>query len=189
MVQMPGEATLILVDKDRDNVPVVQGWSFRDQEFLLKDFTAMLKTKRVGGSVMYVILLSLALLAIFDTQVLAIFRRRREIGTMIAMGMTRGGVIRLLTVEGALHGVLAAILGAVYGIPLLALQAVKGWTMPKAVDSYGMAIAETIYPFYSVQLVVGTVLLVMFAVTVVSFLPTRQIARMNPVDAIRGKLS
>ncbi len=189
MMRMPGEATILVVDKERCGTPEVQGWVFRDHAFLLKDFTDMMKTKRVGGSIMYVILLSLALLAIFDTQILAVFRRRREIGTMIAMGMTRGDVIRLFTVEGAMHGVLAAILGAVYGIPLLALQAVRGWTMPKAVDSYGMAIAETIYPFYSVQLVVGTVLLVMFAVTVVSFLPTRRIARMNPVDAIRGRLS
>jgi ABC-type lipoprotein release transport system permease subunit len=61
--------------------------------------------------------------------------------------------------------------------------------MPRAVDSYGIAIAETIFPVYSAQLVVATTLIVMGAVTIVSFLPTRKIARMKPTDAIRGKLS
>ena len=188
-MQMPGEATVLVVDQDWTNVPEIEGWLFQDQELLLKELTDMIKMKGVSSSIMYVILLSLALLAIFDTQVLSIFRRRREIGTLIALGMTRGGVIRLFTVEGAMHGVLAAIVAAIYGIPLLSWQAISGFGMPKAVDSYGMAIAETLYPVYSVQLVVATTLIVMASVTVVSFLPARRIARMNPTDAIRGKLS
>ena len=189
MLQMPGEATLVVVDQQHEPAPVVAGWGFRDQEFLLKDFTAMIRMKNVGNWVMYAILLSLALLAIFDIQVLSIFRRRREIGTLIALGMTRGRVIRLFTLEGMLHGVLAAIVGAVYGIPLLAWQAKAGFAMPEAVDSYGIAIADAIYPVYSLQLVAGTTFIVMVAVTVVSFMPTRRIAHLNPTDAIRGKVS
>lgn len=189
MLQMPGEATVMVVGKERKDVPELAGWVFRDQDFLLRDITEMIKMKTVSGSIMYTILLSLALLAIFDTQVLAIFRRRREIGTLIALGMTRGGVIRLFTIEGALHGVLAALAAALYGIPLLSLQAVAGLTMPRAVDSYGIASTETIFPVYSAHLVAATTLIVMIAVTIVSFLPTRSIAHMNPTDAIRGKLS
>jgi putative ABC transport system permease protein len=189
MLQMPGEATLLVVDKGRTETPALQGWVFHDQAYLLKDITDMIRMKSASGSIMYVILLSLALLAIFDTQILSIFRRRREIGTLIALGMTRGGVIRLFTIEGALHGVLAAAVAALYGIPFLSMQAVRGFAMPKAVDSYGIAIAEKIFPVYSVQLVLGTTLIVMVSVTIVSFMPARRIAHMNPTDAISGKLS
>jgi ABC-type lipoprotein release transport system permease subunit len=189
MMRMPGEATLLVVDQKRSELPEIEGWRFQDQELLLKELTDMIKMKGVSTSIMYVILLSLALLAIFDTQVLSIFRRRREIGTLIALGMTRGAVIRLFTVEGAMHGVLAAIVAAIYGIPLLTWQATSGFSMPKAVDSYGMAIAETLYPVYSAQLVLATTLIVMAAVTVVSFIPARRISRLKPTDAIRGKLS
>jgi ABC-type lipoprotein release transport system permease subunit len=189
MMQMPGEATILVVDQNKADLPEIEGWLFKDQELLLKELTDMIKMKSVSSSIMYVILLSLALLAIFDTQVLSIFRRRREIGTLIALGMTRGGVIRLFTVEGAMHGILAAIVAAIYGIPLLSWQAMSGFSMPKAIDSYGMAIAETLYPVYSAQLVVATTLIVMAAVTVVSFIPARRIARLKPTDAIRGKLS
>jgi len=189
MLQLPGEANLLVVGQGLGPMPEATGWLLQDQESLLRDFTAMIRMKSISSSVMYLILLSLALLAIFDIQVLSIFRRRREIGTLIALGMTRGRVIRLFTLEGMLHGVLAALVGAVYGVPLLAWQRVVGFAMPKAVDSYGVAIAETMYPVYSAQLVGATVLIVMGAVTVVSFLPTRRIAHLNPTDAIRGKVS
>lgn len=60
--------------------------------------------------------------------------------------------------------------------------------MPQAVDSYGMSIGEKIFPVYSAGLVVGTTALVMLVTTVVSFLPTRKIARLKPTDALRGKM-
>ena len=129
------------------------------------------------------------MLAIFDTQVFAIFRRRKEIGTLIALGMTRNRVIRMFTMEGAIHGILAALMAAVWGIPILAWLARTGWAMPQAADDFGMSIAEKIYPYYSVGLVAGTTLLVMAAVTIVSFIPTRRIAKLKPTDAIRGKTS
>jgi ABC-type lipoprotein release transport system permease subunit len=148
----------------------------------------IIKRKSIGGMVLYVLLMSLAMLAIFDTQVLSVFRRRREIGTNIALGMTRGQVIRLFTVEGAMHGILAAVLAAAYGVPLLAFQARRGFSMPQGSDDYGLAIAEKIIPVYSAGLVIGTTLLVLVTVTVVSFIPAGRIARINPTDALRGRL-
>lgn len=188
MLQLPGEATMFVIDQQLEATAVGPQWVFRDQAYLLSDLTDMIRMKSMSSLILYLILLSLALLAIFDIQVLSIFRRRKEIGTLIALGMTRGRVIRVFTLEGALHGVLAALIAAVYGIPLLAWQATSGFAMPKAVDSYGMAIAKTLYPVYSAQLVIATTLIVMTAVTIVSFLPTRQIAQLNPTDAIRGKV-
>jgi len=187
MVQLPGEATLIVVGEGDGETGAPPGWVFRDRAFLSQDLAHMIRMKKVGNAVLYVVLLSLALLAIFDTQVLAIFRRRREIGMLIALGMTRGAVIRLFTLEGAMHGVLAALVAAAYGIPLLSLQAVQGFGMPEAVDSFGLAIAERVFPVYSAGLVAGTALIVLVAVTLVSYLPARRIAKLNPADAIKGK--
>ena len=129
------------------------------------------------------------MLAIFDTQVFAIFRRRKEIGTLIALGMTRNRVIRMFTMEGAMHGILAALMAAIWGLPLLVWVAGTGWAMPQAADDFGIALAEKIYPYYSVGLVVGTTVIVMSAVIIVRFIPTRSIAKLNPTDAIRGKMS
>ena len=188
MMQMPGEATIVVSGKDGVVSGPVAGWNFKDQDFLLQDITEVIQAKKVGISIIYLLLLFLAMLGIFNTQVLSIFRRRKEIGTHITLGMTRGQVVRLFTIEGAMHGILAAIVAAIYGIPLLAFSAVKGFAMPQAADSFGLAIAEKIFPTYSAGLVMGTTLLVLITVTIVSFLPTRRISKMKPTEAIRGKI-
>lgn len=186
---MPDEATMVVLKKDVEPFRKVPGWNFRDLNFLLQDLHTLVRTKRIGGSIMYLILLFLAMLAIFDTQVLSVWHRKKEMGTLMALGMTRIRIIGLFTLEGALHGILAAAIGAVYGIPLLTYIAREGWALPQATDSFGYALGERIFPAYSAALIAGTTLLVLAVTTIVSFLPTRKIASLKPTDALRGKMT
>jgi putative ABC transport system permease protein len=186
---MPGEATIVVMAKDAPTPGAVPGWEFKDDGNLLRALRSLVKMKSVQGSIMYLLLLFLAMLAIFDTQVLSIWRRRREMGTLMALGMTRTQIITLFTVEGGLHGILAAIVAAAYGIPLLAYFAQRGLDLPSGTDNFGWAIGEKLFPVYSPALVGGTAILVCTVTTIVSFLPTRKIARLKPTDALRGKLT
>lgn len=189
MARLPGEATLVVLAPGTPPVKALPGWTFRDSDYLLRDLRALVKTKSYGRYIFLVIFLSLGMLAIFDTQVLAIFRRRREIGTLIALGFTRGQVVRLFTLEGALHGILAVIMGGLYGLPLLWLQARVGFAIPAGTEDMGVSIGERIYPVYSAGLILGIVLIAMAVTAVVSFLPSRRIASLKPTDALRGRLS
>jgi ABC-type antimicrobial peptide transport system permease subunit len=185
---MTGEATMVVVDEVPEEGSTLAGWDFKGHDFLFMELEEMIKTKSVGGSIFYTIILALALLAVFDTQVLSIFRRQREIGTYIAMGMTRKQVVGIFTVEGGFHAILAVILGAIYGFPLLLWTQKAGIKMPEGTDSFGMAAAEHMYPYYSLALVIGSIILVTVATTIVSYMPSRKISKMNPNDAIRGKI-
>jgi ABC-type antimicrobial peptide transport system permease subunit len=49
--------------------------------------------------------------------------------------------------------------------------------------------SERMYPIYSAGLVLGTTILVFVITIVVSFLPTRRIAKLKPADALRGRMS
>jgi putative ABC transport system permease protein len=190
MLQTPNEATLVTLKQDIESVPPGDGlWIHRDMDFLLKEITDLIKVKSGGSAILYVLLLAMALLAIFDTQVLAIFRRRKEMGTLMALGMPRSSVISLFTLEGSLHGLLALIVGAIWGMPLLYLTAVNGFGMPEATDSMGFALPNTLYPSYGLGLLLGTTLVILFTVTLVSFLPTRKIVKLKPTDALRGTSS
>jgi len=190
MAAMPAEATIVVTAKDSSPPPTAAGWTYRGLDFLLKDIKDLVRGKSIGASIIYSLLLFLALLAIFNTQLLSIWRRRKEIGTMMAMGLTRWRVIGLFTWEGGLSGILAALIGAVYGIPLLAYTAAKGFGFGEGqMDKFGFALGDRLYPTYSAALVLGTTLLVFFAATVVSFIPTRKIAKLKPTDALRGKQS
>jgi len=189
LTRMENEASLVILAQDSKEFPQTNGWMHKDMDFLLKDIDYLIKTKQIGGSIIYVIMLSLAMLAIFNTQVLSIFRRRKEMGTLMSMGMTRGKIIQLFTLEGAMHSVLAAVVAAIYGIPLLLYSAKKGWAMPEVVDDYGIALGEALFPVYSTGLVIGSTILILLVTTIVSFMPTRKIAKLKPTDALRGKMT
>jgi ABC-type lipoprotein release transport system permease subunit len=190
LVRMEKEASLVILDQGTEEFPPAPGWVHKDMDFLLRDIEMVVQSKQIGGSIIYVILLSLAMLAIFNTQVLSIFRRKKEMGTLMSMGMTRGKIIQLFTLEGAMHSFLAVVVAAVYGIPLLLWSAKKGWAMPEAVDEFGMAgLGEALFPVYGTGLIIGTTILILLVTTIVSFMPTRKIAKLKPTDALRGKMT
>ncbi len=188
MLLMPDEATLFTLRYPEKKPSELSNWKLMTVSDLTADLEKMIKTKTIGQSVFYVILLLLALLAIFDTQVLSIFRRQKEIGTYISLGYTRREVVGLFTVEGAMHSVLAAIVAAIYGIPFLIWQAKTGWSLPVESGDFGITMASTLYPVYSVGLVLTTIFIVLLTTTIVSYWPSRKIAKMNPTDALRGKI-
>jgi ABC-type antimicrobial peptide transport system permease subunit len=68
------------------------------------------------------------------------------------------------------------------------MQNKAGYAMPYDPDDFGIAISEVIYPSYSLGLIVGTIIIVMVTATIVSYMPARKIAKMNPTDAIKGKI-
>lgn len=190
MMQASGEATLIVLKKELDSIPTGDDtWIYHSQDDLTAFIGKMYQGDAGSTFLMTGLILAAALLAIFDTQALAIFRRRKEMGTLMALGMARRNVIGLFTLEGSLHGALALIVGAVYGIPLLILTAAKGIPIPDMGDMVGVAMATRMYPAYGVPLCVGSTLLVLITVIIVSYLPTRKISRLKPTDALRGKLS
>jgi putative ABC transport system permease protein len=188
MLQAPEEASLVVLARDLSDIPSGDHtWVHRDLDYLLKEIAELVRMKSGSSNILYGLLLFMGLLAIFDTQVLAIWRRRKEIGTLMALGMERAKVIGLFTFEGAMHGLLALVVGAIYGIPVLALTFAKGLSMPAMNADFGIALPQSLYPSYGLRLLLGTTLLVLIAVTIVSFLPASKIAGLKPTDALRGK--
>lgn len=188
MMGMENQATLLVAGKAFD-MRKLDNWEFKDQKFLLADMDEIIQTKKVSGSIIQALLLIIALIAIFDTQVLSIFRRQKEIGTYIALGMTRQQVVGIFTVEGGAHSILAALLGAVYGIPLFLWINQTGINFGFASDmQFDIPISDAIFPYYSVKLIVISIFLVVISATIVSYLPARKIAKMKPTDALKGKL-
>lgn len=188
MYLAPDEATIITLKKSINSYPAGgPDWALKDHGYLLRDLNNTVKQKKATASFMFLLLLGMALLAVFDTQVLAIFRRRKEMGTLMALGMTRWNVIMLFTLEGCLLGILALIAGSLYGIPLLAWFAKSGLNVPQVAGQAGISIGAVLYPKYGLQLYAVTSLILFVSVVIVSFLPTRRITKLKPTDALRGK--
>lgn len=166
----------------------IKGWEFKDLDYLLSDLRAAVNMERTTSAIIYLVLLGIALLAIFDTQVLSIFRRQREIGTYIALGMTRRQVLGIFTIEGSMYSIFAMIVGGLIGLPIFIYTATQGIGLFDGIDEMGISIASRVYPTFGFGLVAGTIILLLFSATLVSYLPARKIATMNPVNALKGKM-
>jgi ABC-type lipoprotein release transport system permease subunit len=187
MAGLGNDATILISGTGYEEIKY-ERWEFKDSGFLLADMDKIIQAKKAGGVIMEGLLLIIALIAIFDTQVLSIFRRQKEIGTYIALGMTRSQVVGVFTVEGAAHSILATIAGAAYGIPLFMLLGRVGIPM-KAGQATDLALADSIFPYYSIRLIAITIILVIVSATIVSYMPALKIAGMKPTDALKGKIA
>ncbi|KAA6344992.1 ABC transporter permease [termite gut metagenome] len=184
---MPGEATYLVESKDCPVKTDIDGWHYKDLKFLMTDIDAMLASNRMESVVIFAILLAIALLAVFDTQILSIFRRQKEIGTYIALGMTPRRVTRLFTLEGTSFSILAILVSLVWGTPLLAWFAKTGFKMPDFSENTVMG--DTLYPAYEITSILVSITLIIFLSALISYLPARKIAKQNVVEALKGKIN
>ena len=117
MAGMQGEATIVICEEGHGGDEIAEGWRYKNREFLLKDVKEMIESKSFGSVFIYMLLLFLSMLAIFDTQIFSIFRRKKEIGTLMSLGLTRGSIVRLFTLEGSLQAALGGIIELFMAFP------------------------------------------------------------------------
>jgi len=178
---------LVLGDFGLTRLPAPSFRVIPESEFFA-DLNQMVKTKASGQAMPFSMLIFLAMLAIFDTQALAIFKLRKEIGMLSALGMTKTQIIRLFTVEGLLYILLAIIATPILGFPLFYYFAVHGFSLPQGYDSFGIAgFDEPLKFHYNLPLIICTLLFLILLTVFVSWLPARKIAKLKPTDALRGK--
>ena len=134
---------------------------------------------------MFLILLSLSAMGIFNAQVLSVFNAENwnTYGTRDDTFKSGGAFY----IRGGINAVLASAFTAFPFGALLWWTAEHGIPMPMDYSEMGFMIAKQLIPIYSFSLIATTTIIVFFIVIVVSYIPSRRIARMKPTDALRGK--
>ena len=187
MLAMKDQATYVTYSKDLTKIKDSGNWIHHDVDYMIRDMEALIKADEPGAQVMYSILLALAAMGIFNAQVLSIFRRGKEIGTLMALGMTRSRVVGLFTLEGGLNAFLAGIITLVLFGPILLYFGTNGIPLPMDYTEMGLLVAKRLVPIYSISLIISTTVLISIIVLVVSYIPSRRITKMKPTDALRGR--
>jgi lipoprotein-releasing system permease protein len=118
---------------------------------------------------------------IVSTLVMVVSDRTREIGILKAMGMTKGGILRVFVLQGAWIGVMGTLVGTLGGVFLSWLidtyEIIK---IPPDVYFVDHLPVELQWP--DVLVIVGGSIAVAFLATIY---PALQASRLEPVDAIR----
>ncbi len=137
---------------------------------------AALNAQSVSTAVIRGVVLIVVVLGIASVLVVSVVQKRREIGILRAMGATRGQVLRVFLVQGAVVGALGSLLGVLLAVVLI-------WLFTTFVrGSDGL-------PLFAITLSVKTAVQVALLATVCGVLaavaPARRAAQLDPAQAIR----
>ena len=124
-----------------------------------------------------------AVLGMFNTLTISLLERTQEVGLMMALGSRRRDVKYLFTVEAWLLAFLGGLLGII-GAAILAF--VLNIAINQSAGARGVQENFTIFSFPLI-LIGGTLVFTTVVGLLVSLVPSRRAARINPIDALRNE--
>ena len=123
---------------------------------------------------------------IINTTMMVIFERLREIGTVAALGMKPGEIVRLFFLEAFYISVISAFLGVLLGSAITLLLSRTGVDLSRMLQGVDFEVSAVIRPRLSIRSTVFVFLYSVAVSTLASFLPSRRAARVQPVEALRS---
>ena len=149
----------------------VESWQDNNAQLV-----SALNAQSVSTAIIRGVVLLVVVLGISSVLVVSVVQKRREIGILRAMGTTRGQVLRIFLLQGALVGALGSVLGLVLAVTLIAAFT----TFVRGSDGL---------PLFSIALAPTTALQTALVATLCGVLagvaPARRAAAMDPAQAIR----
>lgn len=134
---------------------------------------------KIGMSLVALIALLAASFGIINTLVIAVLERTREIGLQKALGMSRGRVFVIFSLESILIGFWGALLGILGG---MAVGTIASQYLMRAYATSFEGYTLFVFTLPSIAIVMGLVCVIAFLAGV---LPAFRASRLNPIEALR----
>jgi ABC-type lipoprotein release transport system permease subunit len=132
--------------------------------------------------VLLAILLAIVVTGIMNTMWIAIRERTREIGTLRAIGMQRGGVLRMFLYESLLLGIAGSSVGAALGALVAAAINAARIEVPLSVQLFLMS--DRVNLSVHGAGLAGAALFIALVTTLAALYPAHRAARLRPVSAM-----
>jgi putative ABC transport system permease protein len=197
LAQMPNQAGAILVKLEgsgtattppegpiaaiRAAVPSLEVRHFTEMETSYSFIEMASAAYNVVGLFFFV----LASTVIVNTMMMVIFERRREIGTLEAMGMHTGELVRTFLYEAILLSVIGAGIGLVAGSIATIVLGSVGINLGASMEGVDFEISTVLYPVLNFRSTVIVFIASVVVSGITSYIPTRKITRIEPVAALR----
>ncbi len=161
----------------------------RDWKEFFPAFFQALKSERVMMFILLTMIMVVAAFSIVSTLVMMIMEKSSDIAILKAMGAADDSIERIFALEGTLIGLVGTALGVVAGLSVTAriewiqrqIETVVGIdTLPASVYQFSTLPAE--FDAGQIAAAVGIAMILSLGATL---LPSRQAARLDPVEALR----
>jgi lipoprotein-releasing system permease protein len=161
----------------------------RDWKEFFPAFFQALKSERIMMFVLLTMIMVVAAFSIVSTLVMMIMEKSSDIAILKAMGAKDASIERIFAIEGTLIGLVGTCLGVIAGISVTAQIA---WIQHQIEQITGIdTLPASVYQFSTLpaQLDAGQVAVAVAIAMILSLgatlLPSRQGARLDPVEALR----
>lgn len=190
------EIAAITIDRDqykkfgkdlKQDLPQFKVMSWIDMSI---DFIEISKTKTKFSSIFIVFIIIIAMVGIINTMLISVLQKKREIGTMKALGLTDREVQNMFIFEGGIIGFFGAIFGIILGVLINWYFVEYGIDMSGFIEDMGSTdigyrisgIAKSTWDMTSIYLAFfASIVTSMIA----SYFPARKATKMQPVECLR----
>lgn len=151
------------------------------------DLIITMEKAKAAYNFVYILILLLASFVIFNTMMMVVAERTREIGMLTALGMTPVEIRRLFLYEGSLIAVIGSFAGTVLGGAANWLMSRTGidFTSAMGIVPKEFTIIPKLYPSYSLAVLVFSFILGVVVTMLAAYLPARHAAQLEPTEALR----
>jgi putative ABC transport system permease protein len=147
------------------------------------EITRMLRSFQLNLAALSYIALLVGMYLIYNTVAISVVQRRPEIGTLRALGVKRGQILRTFLAEGALFGVLGSLAGLVAGSGLATFSVAA---VSKTVNTLYVA-SHADHVLYDPVVLLRAFVIGVVAATVAALVPALEAAATPPAIAMRAQ--
>jgi ABC-type lipoprotein release transport system permease subunit len=155
-------------------------------ETLRPEMRQAMDTKASVTTIFSFVVLLIASIGILNLMLMAVFERTREMGVLAALGMKGRQIMSLFLLEGALIGVVGAVIGCIAGAVVLMIVGQVGldFSSTSGMGEITALMGTHIYPSFTVTEIIGRGVAVAVIAALASLYPAWQAAHQEPAQAL-----
>ena len=135
--------------------------------------------------IMGVIFFALAF-GIINTMLMSVLERIKELGMLMAIGMNKKRVFRMIMLETIFLTLVGSLAGMVFGATLIGVFGKTGLNFASVQEGFeAVGWAAKVYPNINMGFFFGVTIMVIVIAILASIFPARKALQLNPVEAIR----
>lgn len=168
------------------HLPIGAGLEAKSWPQLMPDTAKFARLVRQGLALVLYVVLAMVAVTVGNSLLMSVLERRREFGTLLAIGAKDVAVVRMVLTEGLLLAILGIAGGGALGVGAVAVVSATGIDLAVRGAEATAGTSQVVHPILSLPMLLWPSLLLLVVVLMASAYPAARAVRLDPVQALRS---